>query len=118
MSNEELERRRAEIAEFKSKFPYVVIEVPGAEALASWEPLKRERLETPVVIGDDDALMTMYDPFYPTQGYTPPTLPRFLRMPRKSGFPRICSKSALISPLTLPPFSISISPIRMQNFQR
>ncbi|GAB2174645.1 hypothetical protein DLREEDagr8_02030 [Dongia sp. agr-C8] len=59
-SPEELKRRAEEWRRLAlASFPYPRVECPGAEAEARWEELKRSGKGTPVVIGDEDSIVTM-----------------------------------------------------------
>ena len=55
-------------AEARKAFPFVLIKVPGAEALAEWERRKAAGTETPLVVGDEEALRMLLMTFgYPQQ---------------------------------------------------
>lgn len=64
------ERRAAEMrAKIESLFPFKRIEVPGDQALATWERLKREGKGCPVVLGGDESAMRIMEPFDPDWSY-------------------------------------------------
>jgi Domain of unknown function (DUF4253) len=58
-----------QIAESRARaladFPFERVQAPGADALATWERLKTAGRGTPVVVGDDDALDLLLQPFDP-----------------------------------------------------
>ncbi|MEW6451105.1 MAG: DUF4253 domain-containing protein [Pseudomonadota bacterium] len=62
-----LEEYQAKAAEARAKalaaFPFERIEVPGEIALTKWEELKAAGRGFPVIVGSDDALATLADPF-------------------------------------------------------
>jgi hypothetical protein len=88
MTQEEQKRREAEIlAEVKATSPYELLEVTGAEAFSSWERLKRERREVPIVIGDDEALISAFNGFYTAPGDTLTPIATILEDASKLRFP-------------------------------
>jgi hypothetical protein len=88
MTQEEQKRRQAEIlADVKATSPYELLEVTGAEAFSSWERLKRERREVPIVIGDDEALMSAFNGFYTAPGDTLTPIAKILEDASKLRFP-------------------------------
>jgi hypothetical protein len=52
-------------AEAIASFPFKRVQVRGADALDAWQRLKAENRGTPVVIGDDDSLAHLAEPFHP-----------------------------------------------------
>jgi hypothetical protein len=46
-------------------FPFELIETTGEQALSRWEELKRSGRGIPVVLGDDEHLWTLAEPFHP-----------------------------------------------------
>ncbi|MDG2534452.1 DUF4253 domain-containing protein [Sphingomonas sp. HITSZ_GF] len=51
--------------------PYPLVTVPGSQALATWERLRREGKGWPVVIGDDEALAMIGENFADEAGQSP-----------------------------------------------
>lgn len=88
MTQEEQKRREAEVlAEVKATAPYELLEVTGAEALASWERLKREGSEFPIVIGDDKELVNAFNGFYVAPGAELTPIAKILDDASKLRFP-------------------------------
>jgi hypothetical protein len=74
-SAEEWRRRQAEWqAKALASFPYERIQMPGAEAYATWQRLKAEKRGAPVVLGGDEAVSRAIDGFA-IQGGTSPDVP-------------------------------------------
>lgn len=66
ITQEELARREAEWrAEALAAFPYERIQISGANALQEWEWLRRTASVAPVVVGGDEALDRILEPFHP-----------------------------------------------------
>jgi hypothetical protein len=66
------QRRKEELQRAAlAQFPFPRIECAGTEALAKWEELKRSGRGTPVVIGDDESIVTMMDQLAPGTGVFP-----------------------------------------------
>jgi hypothetical protein len=63
-----LEQVRAKAAEERTKaiaaFPFERVEVPGEMALAKWEEVKSAGRGVPIVIGSDDSLAILAQPFH------------------------------------------------------
>src|SRR3990167_1888058 len=51
----------AEPASIDPKFPFPIITVTGAEAMATWRRLKTDSRGFPVVLGDDDSLLRIIE---------------------------------------------------------
>ena len=65
-SAEEDRRRHSEYRqECLRSFPFELIETSGEQALSRWEELKRSGRGVPVVLGDDEHLGTLTEPFHP-----------------------------------------------------
>jgi hypothetical protein len=65
-STEEDSRRYLEYRqESLRSFPYELIETSGEQALSLWEELKRSGRGIPVVLGNDEHLGTLAEPFHP-----------------------------------------------------
>ncbi|MFO0994166.1 MAG: DUF4253 domain-containing protein [Hyphomicrobiales bacterium] len=88
MDQDEQERRRAEIlAEVKATAPYELLEVSGAEAQAVWKRLKRDRREVPIVVGDAESLISVFDGFSSSPDYPLPSIDKILDDASKLRFP-------------------------------
>jgi hypothetical protein len=63
---DDYQRRKAELtAKALADFPYSRIETTGAEAFAKWQELRQAGRGTPVVLGDDDSIVTMMQSLEP-----------------------------------------------------
>jgi hypothetical protein len=61
---EEMKRKmEAMRAQALAAFPFEIVKVPGGTALKEWEALKRAGRGFPVVVGDDEALSRITEPF-------------------------------------------------------
>jgi len=74
LSNEEAERRNAQMKEAERRkaqayakavadFPFERIEVRGEDALQVWQRLKTDRRGIPIVIGSEDSIVNLAEPF-------------------------------------------------------
>lgn len=52
-------------ATMRAYLPFELVTVPGKDALTAWERLRRERSEMPVVVGTDDDVIRLAEPFDP-----------------------------------------------------
>lgn len=83
-----LKRRQAEFnASALAAFPYKHIVVRGKEALSTWQKLKSGGHGAPVVLGDDDSVVTMMDVFDPYSVRTEKSVSEILTAASRIRFP-------------------------------
>jgi hypothetical protein len=67
MDRDEFQRQMAEYtAQSLAAFPYRLVEVPGADALAAWDLLKAEGQGIPVILGDGEGIRNLLNNFHPS----------------------------------------------------